>query len=210
MNYSPDEASALMVDVVFSLEEGTLGDDHATALAMAVRRVLPWFDEEPEAGILPLSGLAKGNGVRFVGRRSRLALRLPVHRCAGAESLAGANLDLDGVQLRLGAATVRPLFPARGVVYSHFVSVGLDDEIEFLARCKSLLAERGLKPQLITGKARELRTAQAPVRGFSLMLHGLGPTASLAVQEAGLGAHRVLGCGLFVPHKSVVAVGDPS
>jgi CRISPR-associated protein Cas6 len=210
LNYSPDEASALMVDIVFSLEEGTLGDDHASALAMAVRRVLPWFDEEPEAGILPLSGLAKGNGVRFVGRRSRLALRLPVHRSASAESLAGASLDLDGVQLRLGAATVRPLFPARGVVYSHFVSVGLDDEIEFLARCKSLLAERGLKPQLITGKACEVNTPAGTVRGFSLMLHGLGPAASLAIQESGLGAHRALGCGLFVPHKSVVAVGDPS
>ncbi len=48
-----------MVDVVFALEDGTLDDDHACALSLAVRRVLPWFDEEPEAGILPLSGLAK-------------------------------------------------------------------------------------------------------------------------------------------------------
>lgn len=207
MNYSPDEASAVMVDVVFSLEEGTLGDDHAAALSLAVRRVLPWFDEEAEAGILPLSGLAKGNGVRFVGRRSRLALRLPIHRVASADFLVGARLDLDGTALMVGTRSVRPLFPARGVVYSHFVSVEADDEIEFLERCKSLLAARGLKPQLITGKARELRTAEGVVRGFSLMLHGLGAADSLAVQEAGLGAHRALGCGLFVPHKSVVAVG---
>jgi CRISPR-associated protein Cas6 len=207
LNYSPDEASAVMVDVVFSLEEGTLGDDHAAALSLAVRRVLPWFDEEAEAGILPLSGLAKGNGVRFVGRRSRLALRLPIHRVASADFLVGARLDLDGTALMVGTRSVRPLFPARGVVYSHFVSVEADDEIEFLERCKSLLAARGLKPQLITGKARELRTAEGVVRGFSLMLHGLGAADSLAVQEAGLGAHRALGCGLFVPHKSVVAVG---
>ncbi len=207
MNYSPDEASAVMVDVVFSLEEGTLGDDHAAALSLAIRRVLPWFDEEAEAGILPLSGLAKGNGVRFVGRRSRLALRLPIHRVASADFLVGARLDLDGTALMVGTRSVRPLFPARGVVYSHFVSVEADDEIEFLERCKSLLAARGLKPQLITGKARELRTAEGVVRGFSLMLHGLGAADSLAVQEAGLGAHRALGCGLFVPHKSVVAVG---
>jgi CRISPR-associated protein Cas6 len=207
LNYSPDEASAVMVDVVFSLEEGTLGDDHAAALSLAVRRVLPWFDEEAEAGILPLSGLAKGNGVRFVGRRSRLALRLPIHRVASAAFLVGARLDLDGTALMVGTRSVRPLFPARGVVYSHFVSVEADDEIEFLERCKSLLAARGLKPQLITGKARELRTAEGVVRGFSLMLHGLGAADSLAVQEAGLGAHRALGCGLFVPHKSVVAVG---
>jgi len=207
VNYSPDEASSVMVDVVFSLEEGTLDDDHADALSLAVRRVLPWFDEEPEAGILPLSGLAKGNGVSFVGRRSRLVLRLPIHRSASADSLAGARLDLGGAMLTLGASSLRPLLPSRGVVYSHMVSVDLDDEIEFLARCKSLLAERGLKPQLITGKAGQLRTAQGLVRGFSLMLHGLAAAESLAMQEAGLGAHRALGCGLFVPHKSVVAVG---
>ena len=207
MNYSPDEASSVMVDVVFPLGEATLDDDHAAALSLAVRRALPWFDDEPQAGILPLSGLAKGNGVSFVGRRSRLVLRLPIHRSASADSLAGARLDLGDTLLTLGASSLRPLLPARGVVYAHMVSVGVDDEIEFLARCKSLLAERGLKPQLITGKAGQLRTAQGVVRGFSLMLHGLAAAESLAMQEAGLGAHRALGCGLFVPHKSVVAVG---
>lgn len=208
MNYSPDEASTRMVDVVFSLEEGTLAADHADALSLAVRRVLPWLDAEPEAGILPLSGLARGNGVHFVGRRSRLVLRVPIHRGASADSLAGVRLELDGGVLAVGAGTLRPLFPARGVVYSHLVSVGTDDEIEFLSRCRALLAERGLKPQLITGKASELRTAQGLARGFSLMLHGLGAADSLAVQEAGLGEHRTLGCGIFIPHKSVVAVGD--
>lgn len=208
MNYAPDEASTVMVDVVFSLEAGTLDDDHACALSLAVRSALPWFDEEPEAGILPLSGLARGDGVKFVGRRSRLVLRLPVRRCASADSLSGARLDLEGAELSVGACSIRPLFPARGVVYSHFVSVDADNEMQFLGRCTSLLAARGLKPQLITGRARELRTAQGVVRGFSLMLHGLGATDSLAVQEAGLGGHRALGCGIFIPHKSVVAVGD--
>ena len=208
MNRSPDQPSAVMVDVVFSLEDATLGDDHACALSLAVRRALPWFDEEPEAGILPLSGMARGNGVRFVGRRSRLVLRLPVRCSASAGALAGVRLDLDGITLEVGASRVRPLLPARGVVYSHFVSVGTEDELEFLALCKAMLAERGLKPQLITGKARELRTAEGLVRGFSLMLHGLGAAESLAVQEAGLGEHRALGCGIFIPHKSVVAVGD--
>ena len=208
MRQVPEEASSVMVDVVFSLEEVTLGDDHACALSLAVRRALPWFDDEPEAAILPLSGLARGNGVRFVGRRSRLALRLPIHRSLSADSLIGVQLDLDGAALKVGASSVRPLLPARGVVYSHFVTVGADDEIEFLSRCKAMLAERGLKPQLITGKARELRAAEGLVRGFSLMLHGLGAAGSLAVQETGLGGHRALGCGIFIPHKSVVAVGD--
>lgn len=208
MNYSPDEASTRMVDVVFSLAEGTLAADHANALSLAVRRVLTWLDAEPEAGILPLSGLARGNGVNYVGRRSRLVLRVPTHRSASTDSLAGVRLDLDGGVLTVGASSLRPLFPARGVVYSHLVSVGTGDEIEFISRCRALLDERGLKPQLITGKAGELRTAQGLVGGFSLMLHGLAAADSLAVQEAGLGGHRALGCGIFIPHKSVVAVGD--
>lgn len=208
MNYSPDEASTVMVDVVFALEEGSFPDDHADALSLAVRRALPWFDDEPEAGILPLSGVAHGNdGVCFVGRRSRLVLRLPIHRSVSADSLAGTRLDLGGSWLTLGKSSMRPLYPARGVVYSHLVSVGADDEIEFLARCRSLLAERDITPQLISGKAQQLRTAQGVVRGFSLMLHGLAAAESLAVQETGLGTHRALGCGLFIPHKSVVAVG---
>ena len=127
---------------------------------------------------------------------------------ASASALAGAWLDLDGNALKVGAGSIRPLLPARGVVYSHFVSVDTDDEIEFLDRCRSLLAVRGLKPQLISGKARELRAADSVVRGFSLMLHGLARAESLAVQEAGLGRHQMLGCGIFVPHKSVAAVGD--
>ncbi len=208
MNYSADEASTRMVDVVFALEEGTLDDDHAEALSFAVRRVLPWFDDEPDAGILPISGMARGNGVHFVGRRSRLVLRLPIHRGASADALIGARLDLDGVLLTVGSSSVRPLFPARGVVYSHLVSVGIEDEVEFLALCKSLLAQRGLQPQLISGKTHALRTTQGPVRGFSLMLHGLAAAESLAIQEAGLGGHRALGCGVFVPHKSVAAVGS--
>jgi CRISPR-associated protein Cas6 len=202
-----DEASAVMADVVFSLAAGTLADDHASTLSQAIRRVLPWLDEEPEAGILPLAGLARGNGVRFVGRRSRLILRLPIRRVASADFLAGSRLDLDGAVLQVGKGAVRPLLPARGVVYSHFVSVDADEELPFLSRCEALLATRGLKPQLITGKSFELRTSDALVRGFSLMLHGLGSAESLAVQEIGLGGHRALGCGIFVPHKSVVAVG---
>jgi hypothetical protein len=45
-----------------------------------------------------------------------------------------------------------------------------------------------------------------PVTGYSLMLDGLSPADSLRVLEAGLGRHRRLGCGLFVPHKSAAAV----
>jgi hypothetical protein len=45
------------------------------------------------------------------------------------------------------------------------------------------------------------------IAGFSLMLHGLSVADSLRVQRAGIGPHRLLGCGIFVPHRSAAAVG---
>ena len=80
----PEDASAEMVDVVFELDAGTLATDHAEALATALRVALPWLDEEPRAGILPLSGLGRGDGGHFVGRRSRMVIRLPTHRSSSA------------------------------------------------------------------------------------------------------------------------------
>ena len=195
-----------MVDVVFPLTGGALCEDHACALSVAVCRALPWLEEDPESGILPVTGLSSG-GVRFVGPRSRLALRVASRRVASADSLRGARLDLDGTTLEVGESKLRPLFPTR-VVHSHFVTVGIDNEIEFMARCRTLLERRGLKPQMIAGKARELQSAGGPVRGFSLLLHGLEPLENLALQEAGLGDHHLLGCGIFIPHKGVAAVGD--
>ena len=60
---------------------------------------------------------------------------------------------------------------------------------------------------MIPGRAHAAATPEGELRGFSLLLHGLTPAQSLAVQSSGLGRGRKLGCGIFIPHKSVVAVG---
>jgi hypothetical protein len=110
VNGWPEEASAEMVDVVFELEAGTVAPDHADALASALRQALPWLDDEPRAGILPLSGLGRGDGLSYVGRRSRLVIRMPIHRSAGADSLCGLRA---GYQRR--AAGHRPIQPASAI-----------------------------------------------------------------------------------------------
>ncbi|MRR50372.1 MAG: type I-MYXAN CRISPR-associated protein Cas6/Cmx6, partial [Rhodocyclaceae bacterium] len=63
-------------------------------------------------------------------------------------------------------------------------------------------------PQMVCGKARSARAGGCERAGFSLMLHGLGSKDSLRLQRHGLGAARQRGCGVFVPHKAVVAVSD--
>ncbi|MBP7423518.1 MAG: type I-MYXAN CRISPR-associated protein Cas6/Cmx6 [Sulfuritalea sp.] len=208
MNGWPEDASAEMVDVVFELEAGTVAPDHADALASALRLALPWLDDEPHAGILPLSGLGRGDGLSYVGRRSRLVIRMPIHRSAGADSLCGRALDIDGEPLGIGRSSLRPLLPVTEVVHSHFVSFGTADEIEFLAACRAELAQRRIGGEPVTGRARRMHSAAGEVHGFALMLHGLKRAESVAIQETGLGRHHLLGCGLFVPHKSIAAVGE--
>lgn len=204
----PEDASTEVVDVVFELDAGTIAVDHADALAGALRRALPWLDDEPRAGVLPLSGLGRGDGRHFVGRRSRLVIRMPFHRSASADSLCGGALDLAGEPLGIGRCSLRPLLPVTEVVYSHCVSFDTADEIEFLAACRAELARRQLGGQPVAGRACRMKTAAGEVHGFALMLHGLKRAESVAIQESGLGSHRLLGCGLFIPHKSIAAVGE--
>jgi CRISPR-associated protein Cas6 len=101
---------------------------------------------------------------------------------------------------------LRELVPF-ATVYSHFVSTGTADELEFLGQAAALLKAAGLPDTMIAGKAHAACTPGGDVCGFSLLLHGLTPAQSLAVQESGLGEGRKIGCGIFIPHKSVVAVG---
>jgi hypothetical protein len=48
----------------------------------------------------------------------------------------------------------------------------------------------------------------AVVRTRSLMVAALPADASLTLQRQGLGDGRLIGCGLFVPHKGIEAVRD--
>jgi hypothetical protein len=40
----------------------------------------------------------------------------------------------------------------------------------------------------------------------SVLLADLNATESIRLQQIGLGPHRVMGCGLFIPHKGIAAI----
>jgi CRISPR-associated protein Cas6 len=194
-----------VVDVSFEVSCERLPRDYGYALYRALAEALDWLEEDALAGVHPLHGTATADGDLFLGRRARLMLRLPAERAAQAQALAGSRLSL-GSGLEIGPGRVRELMPY-ATVHSHFVSTGTADEAEFLGRAAAELREAGLPERMISGRAHAMHTPGGEVRGFSLLLHGLTPAQSLAVQARGVGHGRKLGCGIFVPHKSVVAVG---
>lgn len=196
-----------VTDLSFALVGDTIADDYALLLWQALVARLPWLAEDEACGVLPLAGLSRGEGLRFVSRRARLVLRLPRRRLAEADFLVGAELDLGG-KVAVGAATERPLAPAK-VVHSHCVDMDCADEGEFLARSRAALEARGLRGELVCGRRRGLRGEHGPRTGYSLMLYGLAGEQTVDLQMRGLGLNHGLGCGLFVPHKNVAAVsGD--
>ena len=220
-----------MLDLAFAVQGRDLPRTHRAALAKALQRALPWL-AEGGAAVHRLNVVAGGDGAKvLLSGRTRLTLRLPRERVAEATAaLSGATLQVAGSTLRLGAAQVRELLPF-GTLYAHFVAAaggadGADagDEAAFIAEVQRALAALGVSARVICGRHQRLEPGRSEgqgegseeqgegagaLGGYGLMLDGLSRGDSRRVLEHGIGAHRLWGCGVFVPHKSAAAVGMP-
>jgi CRISPR-associated protein Cas6 len=198
-----DEAA---VDVAFALEGRTLARDHAQALADALAAHLPWLAGHPTAGIHAVKVVPGSGPQGWLSQRARLLLRVPQSREAEMAALAGCTLGVAGSELRLGAPTPHRLLP-HGTLYAYFVAARSNDEEAFMQDVHAELRALRVDAHTVCGKRQQRDSGAGVLVGFSLMLHGLSAADSLTVQGVGIGPHRALGCGLFVPHKSAAAVG---
>ncbi|MDO9073010.1 MAG: type I-MYXAN CRISPR-associated protein Cas6/Cmx6 [Rubrivivax sp.] len=199
-----------MIDLAFALEGDALPREHRGLLAAALEAALPWLRELPGAGVHRLNVSAGGGPQALLSGRTRLTLRVPRDRIDDAAALAGRELQLGSSRLRVGAQHRRELLPY-SALYAHLVAAAEEDEADEPAFVQNTAAELhalDVACRVICG--RHQVTEGGTLRGFSLMLDGLNAAHSLRVLETGLGPHRRLGCGLFVPHKSSVAVGTPA
>ncbi len=206
-----------IVDVAFRIDSAVLPLDHAYALREAVAAKMPWIREEPGAGIHPIHGAESGNGwerpsdpevdVLHLPRRTRLRLRVPNTRVPDARKLTGATLEVGGYAVAVGTADVRLLQPAATMFARHVVTGDFGSENEFLSWAADTLAAGGITARkLVCGRTHELRLPSGRLALRSLMIADLTQEESIRVQQDGLGEHRALGCGIFVPCKGITAV----
>lgn len=200
-----------VVDVAFALEGTHLPRDHALPLAQALSGHLAWLAEEPLAGIHPVK-VVPGYGARgLLSQRARLLLRVPAGRLDDVAALAGRSISVGACALRLGEARPRDLLP-HPTLYAPVVAVGSSaegaDEAAFIEAVAGTLRALQVSAHTVCGRRHQIGSPGPAVTGFSLMLHGLSPADSLQVQRLGVGPHRLLGCGIFVPHRSAAAVGS--
>jgi CRISPR-associated protein Cas6 len=196
-----------MLDLAFAVDGGALPREHRRALADAIERALPWLAAQSGAGIHRLNVSAGGGPQALLSRRTRLTLRIPRAQAKAARALEGRTLDLSGHALQVGAAHERELLPW-GTLYAHVVATDDGaDELAFLQVVQAELVALGISGRPICGRPQNFEADR--LHGYSLMLDGLSAEGALRLLEAGLGPHRRLGCGLFIPHKSAAAVGAP-
>jgi len=202
-----------IVDAVFEIECRSLPVDHAYALSAAIQAALPWFADEPQAGLHTVHGAASGSGwMRPEGgdarlqlsRRAKLVLRLPGRRMTDAATLTGQTLDVAGSPMRVGRLSARPLARMASLFSRSVMFEGVADEAQFLAAAAAALRALAVEAStMLCGRDVTLATPQCSYRTRSLMLSVATPAQSLALQSHGLGEARKLGCGVFIPHKDV-------
>lgn len=196
---------SLVTDVQFDLKGSLLPIDHGYALFTELARLLPWLADEPLGGVHAIHGADTGHGELILNRRTKLMIRIASARVPELMQLSGKIIHVGGNQLEIGAGKIRPL-SRHTPLFAHCVATGSEDELAFTNDIIRLLDEMKIDSRFICGKRQTIRTQDGMVSGFSLMLHGLPVEHSFLMQQQGLGKYRKIGCGIFIPHKSINAL----
>ncbi|WP_455219791.1 type I-MYXAN CRISPR-associated protein Cas6/Cmx6 [Kaarinaea lacus] len=207
-----------IVDVVFGISCRVLPVDHANALSKALRKELAWLDDEPNAAVHTIHVAASGNGwyrpdspdqMLHPSRRTKLSLRIPKHRIEDVKVLTGKTIDIDGNVLTIKEMTQKSLSDITTVFSRYIVVESANDEMEFLNEIVVSLQKMGIKPKkMLCGKEDKLRADNGELVTRSLMIADLTVEESMLLQQQGLGSHRLMGCGIFLPHKDISEIGE--
>ena len=140
----------------------------------------------------------------MITHRSRLVIRLPRDRVCSASALEREELRVGGVTLKVGEGSFRK-HVGTPTLYSPRVTTGEADEVRFLAVLEEEIAALGVRGRLICGRRVEVQLEEGRAPAFPVAVHDLREPDSLLLQRAGLGRGQAVGCGLLVPHKTIVA-----
>ena len=206
-----------VVDLSFKISCKQLPTMHAWELSQAMYEIFPWLVDELELGIHQIHGATSGNGwerppdgeLIHLSKRTRMNMRVPRTRQQEIMALVGKKLDIAGYKVEIGKPTEKKLNPL-GTLFSRYIAVpGAMNEDDFMQWVVEELAERDIKlRKMLCGISHIIETPEKNIETRSLMMADLDKGTSVALQEQGIGDHRHLGCGIFMPHKGIKAVGE--
>jgi CRISPR-associated protein Cas6 len=205
-------------DLVFRLSGKRIDVDHAHALAEALREHLD-DDTCARIGVHGVRMASSGNGWNRpegagaelpLSRRARLDIRVPRELVDTVLRLSNSRLALGSGEIEVGGGTVRPL-SSHGTLHARAISCDRQQsEDEFLRQVAAELQAMQIDvSRMLCGRSAEIRIAGGSLFTRALMIADLKPRESVRLQQLGIGGGRLLGCGLFVPHKEIDAVYEP-
>ena len=179
-----------------------LWSDHGFSLYGAISRVLPQVHQPNDIGILPISGQQIGGRQMQLTKTSRLTLRVPSTDIASWLGLAGKSLEIGGTKVQIGVPEIRGLIPATALRSRLVTTRNGQDQSRFEAELNRQMKELGVSDEVIVTivKRRTVRVHEKEIVGYEVVLEGLSADESIAIQSAGLGGRRHMGCGIFVVH----------
>jgi len=183
--------------------QSAIACDHGYHLYSALSKTLTVVHSENGIAIHPIRGRQIGDRLMQLMPWSRLQIRTPQDRIGELVSLAGQQIRIGDRPLRLGVPSVRALIPSTAI-RSRMVTIKgfMDPETLAEAVRRQLDAlEIGEQAIFTVGKRRTIRIRNKEVVGFEVILEGLTAQESIAIQEAGIGGRRHLGCGVFASMK---------
>ena len=204
-------------DLVFRLRGTSLDIDHAFALSTALQAHLS-DDLCARIGVHGVRMAGSGNGWNRpeqsdaalpLSRRARLAIRVHQDDSEEVGQIMDRTLQIGHQQVTLGSSVIRKLSTI-GTLYARAVCCDREQsETDFLTEMAALLKQMNIKvSKMICGRCGEIRAADETIFTRALMVADLEAEESVALQQQGLGQGRMLGCGLFVPHRGIDPVFD--
>lgn len=197
------------VELRFGVSGTSIPLDHGYALYSAISRLTEvvgtpsWFHEAESVALILINGIFTGNGELRLSRASGFGIRLPAADIPRVLSLAGRRLNIGGTSIRVGTFSTRSLIPATTVRARIVTTRNGDEEARFDAEIARQFATLQIRGKVDRGRRRIITIHDKKVVGHELLVSELTPDESIRLQEHGLGGRRKMGCGVFVPHKSV-------
>lgn len=205
---APDD----LFDLAFQVRGKSLAVDHAFSLANALQKHLG-AETCDKIGVHQIRVAESGNGwmrpeqgdaSMQLSRRVKLVIRLAEEDYDEVVKITDQTLDLAGQKLTIGKSSIRKLSTI-DTLFAHAIACDVQQsETEFLNDMAAQLQDLGIPvSKMLCGMTGLIRTDTEDIFTRSLLVANLKPEQSVDLQRRGLGGSRLLGCGLFIPHRGI-------
>lgn len=198
------------VELAFPVTGTALPADHGYGEYAALLQKIPGLRDDPDISLLTIPGLPDKQGKIFLGKFSKLRIRVPISKIPMVYGLAGSRLRIGIHEITLGIPQASVLQPANQLRSRIVVIKGYQEPESFLTAVQRQMDTLGISSGVATiplaqdqqPSRKTIKIKRYTVVGFSVVISDLNPEDSILLQERGIGGKRHLGCGIFLPWRT--------